>query len=171
VNACSITNCFSQLFAVLQALHFTEAEYLADCRACHALSELTPQHPLNTMPAGSGRNGNGKMDLSWPYFCVSISFTKEAIVAVRTGELNGYCNSLGVLETLHAFHKVSNIYGSMCVLNALCITHLYPNSLCCFVSCVLCPMSCVLCHVSGIHRLPIPLRSGLFLRVPVQTAR
>ena len=108
VNARSITNCISKLFAVLQALHFTEAEYLADCRACHALSELTPQHPLNTMPAGSGRNGNGKMDLSWPFFCVSISFTKEAIVAVRTGELNVYCNSLGVLETLHAFHKVSN---------------------------------------------------------------
>jgi len=57
------------------------------------------------MPTGSGRHGFGKLDLSWPFFCVSISFTKEAIVALRTGELNAHCNALGVMETLHAFHR------------------------------------------------------------------
>jgi hypothetical protein len=95
-----------KLLAVLQCLHITEAEHLADARNLHALSLLDPTHPNNTSPEGSGRGGVGKRDLSWPFFCVSISFTKEALIALRTGELNGYCNSLGgVLNCLHAFYR------------------------------------------------------------------
>ena len=67
-----------------------------DAKEAHRLSVLTPEHPEN----------HTGQDLSWPFMCVSISFTKEAIVALRTGELNSICNEKNsVIEVLHAFHR------------------------------------------------------------------
>ena len=106
MDPCTDINRAMKMFAVLQCLHITEPKHLVDARSLHALSILDPLNHLNTSPEGSGPGGIGKQDLSWPFFCVSISFTKEAIIALRTGELNGYCNSLGgVLPCLHAFHR------------------------------------------------------------------
>lgn len=84
-----------KLFALLQALHFV-VKYGREAKQAHYLSSLVPEHKDND----TGR------DLSWPFMCVSISFTKEAIVALRTGELNSLCNDTNnVLDVLHAFHR------------------------------------------------------------------
>jgi hypothetical protein len=83
----------------MQALHYVEDATLEEALSVHALSLLTPNHPQN-------RYKGGATDLSWPFMCVSISFTKEALVALRTGELNSWCNKAGnVLSVLHAYHR------------------------------------------------------------------
>lgn len=79
-------------FAILQALHLVDQD-LTFARKLHDLSVLTPSEKTN-----------GK-DLSWPFMCVSIMFTKEAIQALRSGVLNKKCNKRkDVLSVLHDFH-------------------------------------------------------------------
>ena len=44
--------------------------------------------------------------MSWPLFCVSIGFTKDALQALRSGRLNKKCNKRNtVLGTLHELHR------------------------------------------------------------------
>jgi hypothetical protein len=52
------------------------------------------------------RNANSKNDKSWPFMCVSIMFTREALQALRRGVLNDKCNKHKcVLPVLHQFHR------------------------------------------------------------------
>ncbi len=47
-----------------------------------------------------------KLDTSWPLFCVSIGFTKEALQSLRGGVLYKRCNKhKSVLLALHDFHR------------------------------------------------------------------
>lgn len=47
----------------------------------------------------------GGFDPSWPFMCVSILFTKEAIQTMRSGALNAECNKRKeVLAVLHEYH-------------------------------------------------------------------
>jgi hypothetical protein len=49
---------------------------------------------------------NGMMDLSWPFMCVSIMFTKEAIQLLRSGTVNAKCNKRkNVMSVLHELHR------------------------------------------------------------------
>ena len=42
---------------------------------------------------------------TWPFFCVSIMFTKQAIVALRSSGLNKHCNKAkAIIPVLHDFH-------------------------------------------------------------------
>ena len=44
-------------------------------------------------------------DNSWPFMCVSIMFTKEAIQTLRSGCLNKKCNNRkSVLSAVHEYH-------------------------------------------------------------------
>ena len=106
LDPCTDVNRAMKMLAVLQCLRLTEGDELDNCKRLHSLSVLYPDSPENPSLEGSGPRGVGKQDLSWPFFCVSIAFTKEALVALRTGELNGFCNELNsVLDVLHAFYK------------------------------------------------------------------
>ncbi len=45
------------------------------------------------------------IDLSWPFMCVSIMFTKEALQALRSGVLNDICNKeKAIMPVLGRFH-------------------------------------------------------------------
>jgi hypothetical protein len=81
-------------------LHFIEAE--------PELARL--MHSISKDSAG----GRGIKDKSWPFFCVSINFTKEAIQALRSGELNKKCNNRkSILSPVHEFHHAcfGRFYG------------------------------------------------------------
>lgn len=103
-DPCTDINRSMKLFALLQALHYV-LRHGREAKQSHYLSSLVPEHKDND----TGR------DLSWPFMCVSISFTKEAVVALRTGELNGICNEKNsVLEVLFAYHRAC--FGKFCSL-------------------------------------------------------
>ena len=51
------------------------------------------------------RNDRTYIDNSWPFMCVSIMFTREAIQACRRGDLNKKMNKRqDILSVLHDFH-------------------------------------------------------------------
>ncbi len=53
----------------------------------------------------SVRMTNGEVDSSWPFMCVAIMFTKEALQALRCGALNAECNKQkNVLDALNEYH-------------------------------------------------------------------
>jgi hypothetical protein len=52
------------------------------------------------------RNARAKGDTSWPFMCVAIMFTKEALQALRRGVLNDKCNKRGtVFGVINEFHR------------------------------------------------------------------
>ena len=82
---CSLSQFTSQM------LHFIE----------HEPSLARKMHSISKETAG----GRGITDKSWPFFCVSIGFSKEAIQAMRSGQLNKKCNNRrSVLSPVHEFH-------------------------------------------------------------------
>ena len=100
---------------MLQALHLVDVK-TQEAKRLHALSLLgwssVPTPRVNGGGAtGSGGSGSSSRplpppDLSWPFMCVSIMFTKEALQALRRGTLNVLANERGgdVLGVLHDFH-------------------------------------------------------------------
>ena len=45
-------------------------------------------------------------DMSWPMFCVSISFTKESLQLLRRGILHDKCNKQkSIFKVLNHFHR------------------------------------------------------------------
>lgn len=59
---------------------------------------------------------SAEMDKTWPFFCVSISFTKESIQAFRRGDFNKKCNKRqNVLSVLHDFHHAQFFEFARCV--------------------------------------------------------
>jgi hypothetical protein len=58
---------------------------------------------MSTLTSSSKTKGK---DLSWPFMCVSIMFTREAIQALRSGVLNRDCNKeRDVLSVVHEYHQ------------------------------------------------------------------
>lgn len=79
-----------KVFALLQVLHLVDVKTDESLRL-HELSNLQP--------------GSSGQDLTWPFMCVSIMFTKEAIQALRSGILNQVINDRkDILSVLHDFH-------------------------------------------------------------------
>lgn len=63
-------------------------------------------------PAGAAptsiaeRNARAKQDTSWPFMCVAIMFTKEALQCLRRGALNDKCNKhKTVFGVINQFHR------------------------------------------------------------------
>ena len=51
------------------------------------------------------QRGNSVLDLTWPFMCVSVLFTKETLQTFRAGSLNNLCNERkDVLSVLADFH-------------------------------------------------------------------
>lgn len=85
-----------KLLSVLQMMHFLHSNPLL-CRQVFRMSQS------DRPPASSGVASD---DSSWPYACVAVLFTKEALQLLRSGRLNKYCNEQGdVLQALHLFHQ------------------------------------------------------------------
>ena len=62
-----------KMFAVLQALHMVQIT-----------QELTKKvYPMSILSPTAETHGR---DLSWPFMCVSIMFSKEALQALRAGD-------------------------------------------------------------------------------------
>jgi hypothetical protein len=85
-----------QMLAVLQALHLLESN--------PALSQQLFQmsQSASTAPA------RGAEDSSWPFMCVGVMFTKEALQALRNGALDKpyhQCPDKDVLAILHLFYE------------------------------------------------------------------
>lgn len=67
-------------------------------------SKNTYESRLSAARAGVKRDLSE--DLTWPFACVSIMFTKEALQTLRAGSLNKVCNKRqDVLKALHEFHQ------------------------------------------------------------------
>lgn len=84
-----------KMFAILQMLHLISTYPKLACE-WHQLSEsYRPSDQIKT----------STVDVSWPFMCVSIMFTKEVILAFRSGILNAKCNKeKDILYVLHDYH-------------------------------------------------------------------
>lgn len=82
-------------------LHLVDADPLF-AQTLHTLSESATAAPTHQVQRG-GRDA--AVDRSWPFMCVGVMFTKEALQALRGGALNDKCNKRKeVLSVLHDFH-------------------------------------------------------------------
>jgi len=81
-----------KMLSLLQMLHLVENHHVFARNLCILASTIS-------VPGS-------KLDTSWPLFCVSIGFTKEALQALRSGILYKRCNKhKSVLLALHDFHR------------------------------------------------------------------
>lgn len=56
--------------------------------------------------ANPSATGKGMNDTSWPFMCVSIMFSKEALQNLRSGVLYDYCNKFkNVMKAMNDFHQ------------------------------------------------------------------
>jgi len=86
-----------KVLAILQMLAFLDRS----CPLCRYLFQLSQ----SSSPQLRDNAKSGKFDSSWPFMCVSIMFTKEALQSLRRVDLNIACNKAkNVLSVLHAFH-------------------------------------------------------------------
>jgi hypothetical protein len=82
-----------KMLALLQVLNIVETKKSVVDRL-YIMSNLIPSSTTDNH------------DLSWPFMCVSIMFTKESVQAMRSGILNKECNRQGdVLTAMNAFHQ------------------------------------------------------------------
>ena len=110
------------MFSLLQLMHFATSEAgKEECKRAYLYSCMRPEHT---------RNGS-KKDLSWPFMLVSLSFSKEALICLRSGALNESCNQHeSVLLALHEFHRslmhhfVANLGATPDVHHALLLSDL-----------------------------------------------
>jgi hypothetical protein len=93
-----------KMLAVLQALHLLET-YPELARQCYAISESYVPNRSALGSSTSALRADPTKDVSWPFMCVSLMFTREALQALRSGALNAKCNKHGqILAVLHDFH-------------------------------------------------------------------
>jgi hypothetical protein len=92
---CADVNRAMKMLAILQVRHMVETN-----------RELTAKlYQMSILLPDGGIDTNGR-DLSWPFMCVAIGFTKEAIQALRSGGLNKDCNAMkDVLPAVHEFQQ------------------------------------------------------------------
>lgn len=97
INPQTDLNRSMKMFSVLQVVHLLDSDFSFG-QVLHHLSESN-----NIAHKSHGRAGD--TDRSWPFMCVSIMFTKEAIQALRRGDLNKKCNKRrNILSVVHDFH-------------------------------------------------------------------
>jgi hypothetical protein len=78
---------------------------LQTAHMCETQPELAQKlYTLSLLDMDTGARP-GAVDRSWPFMCVSIGFTKNALGVLRSGALNKQINkSASVLDALHAYH-------------------------------------------------------------------
>eukprot|EP01036_Dinobryon_divergens_P023708 gene23708-32088_t len=87
-----------KILSVLQMLHLIEMDPVL-ARKLFVLSND------NSLLPSAGNSKLKAQDRSWPLMCVGISFTKEAIVALRSGAMNAEANKIrAIMPILHCFH-------------------------------------------------------------------
>ena len=88
------------------------------CQKLHALSRYANSFDpasiaqgrkavaMASSAAGSSRSkAKGSVDLTWPFMCVSINFTRESVQVLRSGALNKKINKRkDVLMVLNDYH-------------------------------------------------------------------
>lgn len=85
-----------KMLTLLQTIHMLETDPV--------LSQSVYKLSTDMRIIGPKTN-NRPLDASWPFMCVSVMFTKEAIQALRSGQLNEKCNKLkSVMPVLNRFH-------------------------------------------------------------------
>ncbi len=105
---------------VLQMLHFMEA-HPQFVKQLHHLSGSADAVPSRQQQSSRDRAG-AAVDMSWPFMCVAVMFTKEAIQALRSGALNDKCNKRrSVLSVLHAFHHSCFVEFHRCATSQCCV--------------------------------------------------
>lgn len=73
-------------------------EFQLSCKRLHFFS-------FKARISSAGNSRAKQQDRTWPLMCVGILFTKESIVALRSGALNGEINKgKAVMPVLHCFH-------------------------------------------------------------------
>ena len=91
IDPCTDLNRSMKMFALLQIMHFIEFDPV--------LAQEIYQSSICNDGTGS------KIDTTWPFMVISITFTKEAIQALRSGCLNRKCNKRkSVLSVVHEYH-------------------------------------------------------------------
>jgi ELMO domain-containing protein len=89
-----------KMFAVLQALHLVDS----DVSFSLALHLLSGSNLLSSSSSKSDKRVS-VVDKSWPFMCVSVMFTREAIQALRRGDLNKEANQRqDIMSVVHDFH-------------------------------------------------------------------
>lgn len=62
------------------------------------------------------RRGKDFVDLTWPFICVSVLFTKETLQTFRSGSLNSLCNERkDIISVLADFHHACFLEFGKCV--------------------------------------------------------
>lgn len=100
-----------KMLAVLQVLHLLERD-AALAKLLFELASLTeppaPDSNKGVRSPSEAKAGDRRMpvtDPSWPFMCVSLSLTVEALQLLRSGQLNRRINKEGsVMWVLHAMH-------------------------------------------------------------------
>ena len=81
------------------------ARRLFDLSQSAAVESTTGSGNSSSISAAE-RNARSALDTSWPFMCVSIMFTKEALQALRRGVLNDKCNKhKTVFGVINEFHR------------------------------------------------------------------
>lgn len=81
-------------------MHLISAEPLL-AKHLHALSRFSNDYN----PEAKRKTKASGVDLTWPFMCVSIMFTKEALQCLRGGVLNKKCNKRrDVMSVINDFH-------------------------------------------------------------------
>jgi hypothetical protein len=87
----------------MQLLSFIEQDS-AMARRVFDLSQSASDVTAGSLSVAE-RNARAKGDTSWPFLCVAIMFTKEALQALRRGVLNDKCNKRStVFGVINEFH-------------------------------------------------------------------
>lgn len=151
LDPCTDINRSMRMLSVLQVLYLIQ-QYPDFARCLHMLS----QHSV------CDEKGKVLNDLTWPFFCVSIGFTRDALQTLRGKVLNKRCNKFkSVMAALHefyiaCFYTFARLVVSTCI---LCITYLnlffqYTCTVTCWKS-LLCTMHTT-CQACGLlWRMPL----------------
>lgn len=123
-----------KMFAVLQVHRSTCYAYslFAYCNRCICMLLKQVLHLVENFQSFARdlhqlsnvfiRNADGEIlkDLTWPFFCVSIGFTKHAVQTFRSGALNKECNKKqDILSALHEYHRACFSVFARCVYDCI----------------------------------------------------
>lgn len=130
-------------------------------RKLHALSRFGDDDARAFDPSTRRKQNHG-IDLTWPFMCVSINFTKSALQMLRSGALNKKCNKRkDVLSVIHDFHHALFLEFGRCVfLDCL----IYPSTfdyICDFRRLVADPQKHHAVHLSDLSKFSTNNPSGL----------
>ena len=95
LDPCTDINRSMKMLSVLQVLHLIQ-DFPKFAKLLLALSQRTV----------TDSKGKVLSDLTWPFFCVSIGFTKHALQTLRTSSLNKRCNKYkSVMSAANEYYR------------------------------------------------------------------